>query len=140
MNATPFGVVKALAVLALLVLLQTTFFRNVRPFGVAPDLVMLAVILAARWLPAEQALVYGFTAGVVMDLLGTTPLGRADLVAIAVCVLGPLLANELTKPVRKTTQAGATETISDDTAIENAGADTLGSSTAEEQIKQEQAA
>ena len=87
MNATPFGVVKALAVLALLVLLQTTFFRNVRPFGVAPDLVMLAVILAARWLPAEQALVYGFTAGVVMDLLGTTPLGLRGLVLTVVAYL-----------------------------------------------------
>lgn len=87
MTATPFGVLKALFVLALMVLLQTTFFRTVRPFGVAPDLVMLVVILAARWLPAEQALVYGFTAGIVMDLLGTTPLGLRGLVLTVVAYL-----------------------------------------------------
>ncbi len=87
MTATPFGVLKALFMLALMVLLQTTFFRTVRPFGVAPDLVMLVVILAARWLPAEQALVYGFTAGIVMDLLGTTPLGLRGLVLTVVAYL-----------------------------------------------------
>lgn len=87
MNAGPWGVVRALLILALMVLLQTTFFRNVRPFGVAPDMVMLAVILAARWLPAEQALVYGFTAGIIMDLLGTTPLGLRALVLTVVAYL-----------------------------------------------------
>lgn len=87
MTTTPFGVIKALLMLALMVLLQTTFFRTVRPFDVAPDVVMLVVILAARWLPAEQALVYGFTAGIVMDLLGTTPLGLRGLVLTVVAYL-----------------------------------------------------
>lgn len=87
MNNNPWAVVKALVVLALIVLIQTTLFRRLRPFDVAPDLVMLAVILAARWLPSEQALVYGFTAGIVMDLLGTTPLGLRALVLTVVAYL-----------------------------------------------------
>lgn len=87
MSSNAWGVMKALLVLAIVVLLQTTLFRRVRPFDVAPDLVMLAVILAARWLPAEQALVYGFTAGIVMDLLGTTPLGLRALVLTVVAYL-----------------------------------------------------
>ncbi len=87
MTTTPFGVLKALLMLVVMVLLQRTFFRTVRPFDVAPDLVMLVVILAARWLPAEQALVYGFTAGIVVDLLGTTPLGLRGLVLTVVAYL-----------------------------------------------------
>lgn len=87
MTSSPLGVVKALVVLVLMVLLQTTLFRNIRPFEVAPDVVMLVVVLGARWLPAEQALVYGFTAGIIMDLLGTTPLGLRGLVLTVVAYL-----------------------------------------------------
>ena len=65
---------------ALAVLLQTTLFAQVRLFDVAPDLVMLTVIAVARRLDAEPAVLLGFTSGLAMDLLGSSPLGLRALV------------------------------------------------------------
>jgi rod shape-determining protein MreD len=65
---------------ALAVILQTTLFAQVRFFEVAPDLVMLTVIAVARRLDAEPAVLLGFTSGLAMDLLGSSPLGLRALV------------------------------------------------------------
>lgn len=65
---------------AFAVLLQTTLFAQVRIFEVAPDLVMLTVIAVARRLDAEPAVLLGFTSGLAMDLLGSSPLGLRALV------------------------------------------------------------
>jgi rod shape-determining protein MreD len=65
---------------ALAVLLQTTLFAQVRLFDVAPDLVMLTVIAVARRLDAEPAVLLGFTSGLAVDLLGSSPLGLRALV------------------------------------------------------------
>lgn len=65
---------------AVAVLLQTTLFDQVRIFQVAPDLVMLTVIAVARRLDAEPAVLLGFTSGLAMDLLGSSPLGLRALV------------------------------------------------------------
>lgn len=66
------------------VLIQTTLFRRVQPYGVAPDLVLLVVIGAARWLEPEPAVLLGFTAGLLLDLLGSSPLGLRALVLTVV--------------------------------------------------------
>ncbi|HKZ30164.1 MAG TPA: rod shape-determining protein MreD [Acidimicrobiia bacterium] len=70
----------SLVAAAVAVVLQTTFFAQVRIFEVAPDLVMLTVIAAARRLDAEPAVLLGFTSGIAMDLLGSSPLGLRALV------------------------------------------------------------
>ena len=70
----------ALLAAALAVLLQTTLFAQVRIFDVAPDLVMLTIIAVARRLDAEPAVLLGFTSGLAMDLLGSSPLGLRALV------------------------------------------------------------
>ena len=72
----------ALSLLAatIAVLLQTTLFAQVRLFDVAPDLVMLTVIAVARRLDAEPAVLLGFTSGLAVDLLGSSPLGLWALV------------------------------------------------------------
>ena len=64
----------------LAVIVQTTLFAQVRIFEVAPDLVMLTVIAVGRRLDAEPAVLLGFTSGLVMDLLGSSPLGLRALV------------------------------------------------------------
>jgi rod shape-determining protein MreD len=64
----------------LAVVLQTTLFAQVRIFDVAPDLVLLTVIALARRLDAEPAVLLGFTSGLAMDLLGSSPLGLRALV------------------------------------------------------------
>jgi len=65
---------------AVAVLLQTTLFAQVRVLEVAPDLVMLTVIAVARRLDAEPAVLLGFTSGLAIDLLGSSPLGLRSLV------------------------------------------------------------
>ncbi len=56
-------------------ILQTTLFREVRPFAIAPAFVLLTVIACARYLEAEAALMIGFTAGFLTDLVGGSSLG-----------------------------------------------------------------
>lgn len=60
--------------------LQTTMFARLRPFDAAPALVLLVVIAFTRHLPAEVALLLGFGAGVLQDLLADSPLGLWGLV------------------------------------------------------------
>lgn len=67
-------------VVVLAVALQTTLFIRLRPFDVAPALVLLVVVAYARYLPAEYALLTGFCAGLLQDLLAETPLGLWALV------------------------------------------------------------
>jgi rod shape-determining protein MreD len=54
---------------------QTTLFSEVRPFAIAPAVVLLTVIACARYLEPEAALLVGFTAGFLTDLLGGSSLG-----------------------------------------------------------------
>ena len=60
--------------------LQTTMFARIRPFDAAPALVLLVVIAFARHLPAEAALLLGFGAGLIQDLLSESALGLWALV------------------------------------------------------------
>jgi rod shape-determining protein MreD len=60
--------------------LQTTMFATVRPFDAAPALVLLVVIAFARHVPAEAALLLGFGAGLLQDLLAESALGLWALV------------------------------------------------------------
>ena len=63
------------------VVLQTTVFdRYVDPFGVAPDFVLLVVVAASFQLSEEAAMLLGFSAGLLTDLLGNTLLGVWALV------------------------------------------------------------
>jgi len=55
--------------------LQTTLFVRLRPFDAAPALVLLVVIALARHLSPEIALLMGFSAGLLQDLLSDAPLG-----------------------------------------------------------------
>lgn len=57
------------------IILQTTLFGRVTLGGVAPDVVLLTVILSSFRLRAEQTLLLGFSAGLVMDALGSNALG-----------------------------------------------------------------
>ena len=63
------------------VILQTTLFnRYIDPFGVAPNFVLLVVVAASYQLTEESAMILGFSAGLLTDLLGNTLLGVWALV------------------------------------------------------------
>ena len=76
------GIALLLAVTA--VVLQTTLFVEVHPFGVSPNLVVLVVIAVARHLDPDPAVLFGFSAGLLTDLLGSDPLGLWALVMTVV--------------------------------------------------------
>jgi len=74
----------ALGLILVAVVLQTTLFAEIRPFAVAPAAVLLTVIACARYLEPEAALLVGFTAGLLTDLLGGSSLGLWAITMTAV--------------------------------------------------------
>ncbi len=82
MSGRNVGIALLLAVTAVVV--QTTLFVEIRPFGVSPNLVVLVVIAAARYLDPDPGVLFGFSAGLLTDLLGSDPLGMWALVMTVV--------------------------------------------------------
>jgi rod shape-determining protein MreD len=70
----------SLLAIGIAVVVQTTLLARIPVFGVTPDLVMLTVIACSRSLRAEPAVMLGFTAGLILDLLGSAPLGLRSMV------------------------------------------------------------
>lgn len=70
-------VVISLVSILVAIVLQTTIFGagRIEPFGVAPALVTLVLIAIAPQVEAEYLLLIGFTAGILMDLIGSGTLG-----------------------------------------------------------------
>ncbi len=87
MNARP--VLLSLGMVVLGVLAQTTLFGDgrIQPFGSSPLLVTVIVIACVRYLDPEPALLLGFTAGLLLDLLGGSPLGLWAMVNTVVAYL-----------------------------------------------------
>ena len=96
-------VVIALLSVILAIALQTTLFGSgrIQPLGVAPALVTLVVVLVAPYLETEYHMLLGFTAGILIDLIGSGTLGVWAMTMTAVAygasrvrerfVRGPLL-------------------------------------------------
>lgn len=61
----------------LAVVAQTAVFGDgrINPFGGEPAAVLVVVLACARYVDPEPALLLGFTAGMLLDLLGGSPLG-----------------------------------------------------------------
>jgi rod shape-determining protein MreD len=78
-------VLSLLAVLIAIVI-QTTVFApgRIQPLGVAPALVTLVVIAVSPEVEAEYLLLIGFTAGILMDLIGSGTLGLWAMTLTAV--------------------------------------------------------
>ncbi len=59
------------------IVLQTALFgeSRIQPFGASPNLPLVTTIAVVRYLDPEPGLLTGFTAGLLMDLLGGSPLG-----------------------------------------------------------------
>lgn len=70
-------IVIAVLAVVIAIVLQTTVFGagRIEPLGVAPALVTLVVIAIAPYVEAEVTILLGFTAGILMDLIGSGTLG-----------------------------------------------------------------
>lgn len=70
-------IVIALVAVVVAIVLQTTVFGagRIQPLGVAPALVTLVVIGLAPHIEAEYHILIGFTAGILIDLIGSGTLG-----------------------------------------------------------------
>jgi rod shape-determining protein MreD len=69
-------VISLVSVVAAIVI-QTTVFGagQIQPLGVAPALVTLVIIGIAPYIETEYHILLGFTAGILMDLIGSGTLG-----------------------------------------------------------------
>lgn len=70
-------VVMSLLAVVIMIVIQTTVFGagGIQPLGVAPALVTLIVILLAPFIETEYHVLLGFTAGILIDLVGSGTLG-----------------------------------------------------------------
>lgn len=68
-----------LTLLLVALVAQTTFFPHVRVFGIVPDVMLLAVVAVAAREGSEVGVVFGFAAGVSIDLFLEVPLGLSAL-------------------------------------------------------------
>ena len=75
MRTRDVGISLALVVLA--VVAQTAVFGDgrINPWGASPAAVLVVVLACVRYLDPEPSLLLGFTAGMLLDLLGGAPLG-----------------------------------------------------------------
>lgn len=87
MNGRPVAISIAIVVVA--VIIQTTLFGDGRlqPFGASPLLVLVTVMACVRYLDPEPALLLGFTGGLLLDLLGGSPLGLWAIATVVVTYL-----------------------------------------------------
>ena len=60
--------------------LQTTLFSDLRPLDAAPAMALLVLIAAGRHMQEQPALLIAFGSGLLVDLLGESPLGLWALV------------------------------------------------------------
>ncbi|MCP4307379.1 MAG: rod shape-determining protein MreD [bacterium] len=67
----------ALLMVVVAVVIQTAVFGDgrINPFGSSPAFVLVVVLACARYIDPAPALLLGFTAGMLLDLLGGSPLG-----------------------------------------------------------------
>jgi rod shape-determining protein MreD len=79
-------VVIALLAVLVAIVLQTTVFAagRIQPLGVGPALVTLVIIGVAQEVESEYLLLIGFTAGILMDLIGSGTLGLWAMTLTAV--------------------------------------------------------
>lgn len=73
-------VILASAMIIAAVGLQTTLFDDLRPLNAAPALALLVLMAAGRHMKETPALLIGFGSGLLLDLLGESPLGLWALV------------------------------------------------------------
>lgn len=90
-------VVIALLAVLVAIVLQTTLFAagRIQPLGVAPALVTLVVIGVAQEVESEYLLLIGFTAGILMDLIGSGTLGLWAMTLTAVAYAAGRLRGRL---------------------------------------------
>lgn len=79
-------VVISLVAVLIAIVIQTTVFApgRIQPLGVAPALVTLVLIAVAPEVESEYLLLIGFTAGILMDLIGSGTLGLWAMTLTAV--------------------------------------------------------
>ncbi len=77
----------SLVLVAMMVLLQATLLARLRVWGASPNLMLVAVISWSLVRGVEEGLLWGFVAGLGVDLVAGQPLGTSSLALMPVCFL-----------------------------------------------------
>ena len=87
-------IVVALIAVVIALVIQTTVFGsgNIQPLGAPPALVTLVVIALAPHIEAEYHVLLGFTAGILIDLIGSGTLGLWAMTLTVVAFVSSRLA------------------------------------------------
>lgn len=76
-----------------LALLQSTVFSRFAPFGAAPNILLLVLYLRFTRCTIQEALVWTFTFGIILDVIAMDPLGAHALAMIATVIAAQPLRN-----------------------------------------------
>lgn len=79
----------AVGVVVAAIVIQTTVFAQgrIQPLGFAPALVTLVIVALSVYLEPEYLLLVGFTAGILVDLMGSSTLGLWAMTLTAVAYI-----------------------------------------------------
>ena len=76
-----------LLVVALVVVIQATLLARIRLYGAAPNALLAVVVAWSLLRGIEAGLAWGFTGGLVFDLVAGMPLGTSSLALMTICFL-----------------------------------------------------
>lgn len=106
-------IVIALIAVVIAIVLQTTVFGagRIEPLGVAPALVLLVLIALAPQIELEYLVLLGFTAGILVDLIGSGTLGLWAMSYTVVAYAAGRLATRFSDRISLTLVAAFTLTL-----------------------------
>lgn len=76
-----------------LALLQSTVFSRYAPFGAAPNILLLVLFFRYTRCSVQEALIWTFTFGIILDVIAMDPLGAHALAMVATVVAAQPLRN-----------------------------------------------
>ena len=87
-------IVVSIVAVVIAIVIQTTVFGsgNIQPFGAPPALVTLVIIALAPHIESEYHVLLGFTAGILVDLIGSGTLGLWAMTLTVVAFVSSRLA------------------------------------------------
>ena len=89
------GAYVAVAVLALMVLVQASLLPRIRFLGAQPDLLLVLVVCWSLGYGVTEGLIVAFLGGLAIDVIAGLPLGTSPLTLMPICFLAIIWRNSV---------------------------------------------